>query len=270
MTVYWQPTFDPCLSVCTYFIHKLGSGGWGNNELQTYTHDTRNSFFTSDHKLVLRAIAESCPGAEGKAFTSARLVSRQKLDKQRGCLTAVITTPLAEGIWPAFWMLPAEPFSWPQDGEVDIMEAFGPKLANVTSHHWGTFDFGQHPEERKKHSTMEHAMPDFGRPEGHRYDLVWDQPPEDVDGIQGKGGRLIWYIDGQPKMKSSIAPGTRKMSDWQILLNVALGGNGVGGQAPTDGAWQLIVHELKLSDEPDGGWEKVGHDWETTPTGHDM
>ena len=50
--------------------------------------------------------------------------SHQKLDRQRGCLTAVLSAPCAGGIWPTFWLLPSKPFAWPNDGEVDIFESW--------------------------------------------------------------------------------------------------------------------------------------------------
>ena len=79
---------------------------------------------------MLRAVANNgCPNPEQK-YTSARLVSRQTLARDQGVLTAVILSPCAEGIWPAFWLLPQEPFAWPTDGEVDIAETWNGDRAN--------------------------------------------------------------------------------------------------------------------------------------------
>lgn len=109
-TAYWQGAFNPSTPVSQIFEQETGAHGWGNNESQNYTNDPKNSFFTPDGKLVLRGIVQS--GA-GDKYTSARLISHQKLDRQRGCLTAVLSPPCAEGIWPAFWLLPSKPFTWP-------------------------------------------------------------------------------------------------------------------------------------------------------------
>src|SRR5947209_6200288 len=59
---YWQADFCPSNPVSATFIHKIGVGeppGWGNNELEHYTADAANSFYTNDRKLVIRAIANS-------------------------------------------------------------------------------------------------------------------------------------------------------------------------------------------------------------------
>ncbi|KAH8156387.1 hypothetical protein CIB48_g11860, partial [Xylaria polymorpha] len=55
---------------------KLGHGdpwGWGNNELENYTADSANSFYTHDSKLVLRAISQSHHPDPEARYTSARL-----------------------------------------------------------------------------------------------------------------------------------------------------------------------------------------------------
>jgi beta-glucanase (GH16 family) len=107
---YWEAKWD----LINGWRHETGASGWGNAELQDYTNDQRNSHVDGT-TLIMKAIVE--PGR----ITSARLTSHKTLERDRGYLSARITAPSAEGVWPAFWMLPKEPFSWPTDGEVDIM-----------------------------------------------------------------------------------------------------------------------------------------------------
>lgn len=212
---------------------------------------------TPNGLLVLRALANNqSPNPEQK-YTSARLVSRQSLNRDRGCLTAVIQSPCAPGIWPAFWLLPQEPFAWPTDGEIDIAETWNGDLENHSCLHWG------HHHEGDKHRVLGTKIPDMnGRPV--RYDLAWDQP-----GGQPGQGRLVWYIDGRPVMKGHIPGGTRPMRDMTILLNVAMGGNVCQGVTPADGYYDMVIYSLYASEEPElGGWGGFEHAWQHTPEGH--
>ena len=45
-TTFWRPSFDPSRPVSLEWEQKLGhgEGGWGNNELQSYTSSPDNSF----------------------------------------------------------------------------------------------------------------------------------------------------------------------------------------------------------------------------------
>ncbi|RSL66391.1 hypothetical protein CEP53_003370 [Fusarium sp. AF-6] len=258
--VYWQPQFRPDNPVSNDWDAKIGNAdGWGNQELEYYTADQQNAFYTPDGKLVLRALANNNNPNPEQKYTSARLVSRQTLSRDQGVLTAVILSPCAEGIWPAFWLLPQEPFSWPVDGEIDIAETWNGDLENHTCLHWG-----QH-HEPEKHRVLGTRIPDMQyRPV--KYDFAWIQP-----GGQAGQGRMIWYIDGRPIMKAEIPAGTRPLREMTILLNVAMGGNVCGGKVPADGYYDMVVHTLFLGSEPEyGGWHRFDADWgnPATPLGN--
>lgn len=66
-------------------------------------------------------------------------------------------------------------------------------------------------------------------------------------------------------MKANIPPGTRRMSDWNIIMNVAMGGNVCGGQLPADGSYDFVVQDLVMAEEPPGGWS--GFETAYTKTG---
>ncbi|KAH6712072.1 glycoside hydrolase family 16 protein [Leptodontidium sp. MPI-SDFR-AT-0119] len=254
---YWQAAFNPSTPVSHIFEQETGAHGWGNNESQNYTSDPRNSFFTPDGKLVLRGIVQT--SAPDNKYTSARLVSHQKLDRQRGCLTAVLSAPCAAGIWPAFWLLPSKPFTWPTDGEVDIFESWNGDSVNHSCLHWGHFN----GEDWNKHRVVDTPIPSMAH-QPQVMAFAWDQPEN------GQGGRAVWYINGGVVMKADIPPGTRRISDWNIILNVAMGGNVCGGRLPGDGTYDFVVHELKLLDEPIGGWNQFGMDWQNGREGKTM
>ena len=207
-------------------------------------------YSTPEGMLVLRAIARNSAPSPEQRYTSARLVSKQTLARDRGVLTATILSPCAEGIWPAFWLLPQEPFSWPTDGEIDIAETWNGDRENRTCLHWG---FHHEPQ---KHRVLGTRVPDMHcRPV--RYEFAWDQP----NGVPGQG-RMIWYIDGRPVMKAEVPSGTRPLRDMTILLNVAMGGNVCGGKRPHDGYYDMVVYNLALLSELEyGGWGRFEQDW---------
>ena len=58
------------------------------------------------------------------------------------------------------------------------------------------------------------------------------------------------------------------MREWNVLLNVAMGGNVCQGKIPNAGVYDMVVHMLYLADEPDGGWGRFEHDWTSVAEGN--
>jgi len=211
---------------------------------------------TPDNKLVLRAFAEPSHPDPERRYTSARLVSKETLSRDRGCLSAELLLPCADGIWPAFWLLPREPFAWPGDGEVDVAETWNGDHENKSCLHWGL-----HGAEPQKHRTMGTPIPDMHtRPV--RFDWAWEQQPG-----PDQAGRMLWWIDGRPVMRAQIPEGTRPLRDWNVLLNVAMGGNVCQGKTPVEGQYDMVVHSLYLASEPQGGWGRFESDWHRAADG---
>lgn len=98
-----------------------GDPGWGNGELQWYTDSTANAALDGSGNLVIRARAE-----EGR-YTSARIITKGKVELEHGRIEAKARVPRGEGMWPAVWALGANIDSapWPACGEIDIMEHVG-------------------------------------------------------------------------------------------------------------------------------------------------
>lgn len=252
--VYWKPSFDATTSISQNFRHELGDHGWGNDEKQNYTDSPANSFH-HDNRLVVRGLVQH------GTYTSARLTSHQTLSRPRGYLEATTLPPSAPGIWPAFWMLPCEPFSWPGDGEVDIMENWNDEKTNHSCLHWGHYN----GEDAQKHRVVQTPLPDLTtRP--HTYGFAWIEE----EGIPDWRGRLVWYIDGRPVMKGSIPGGSRRMEDYRLLINIAMGGTCNKGKLPNDGYYDLVVSDLKMCEEPVGGWQAFEQAWNSTPEGKVM
>lgn len=68
-------------------------------------------------------------------------------------------------------------------------------------------------------------------------------------------------------MKGNIPLGTRKMQDFRILINIAMGGTVNKGQLPSNGYYDLVISDLKMCEEPVGGWGGFESAWSSTPEG---
>lgn len=114
--------------------YDTGGSGWGNNELQFYTNTTNNAQ-VANGILTITAKKENMGGM---AYTSARMVTRNKLDALYGRFEIKAKLPFGKGTWPAIWMLPTDRFygDWPKSGEIDIMEHVGydQDMVHFTTH----------------------------------------------------------------------------------------------------------------------------------------
>ena len=113
-----------------------GGGGWGNNELETYcapssntspcSSSSPNAYIDGSGHLAIQV------RLNGSTYTSARLKTQGLQTFHAGRIEASIQMPSHAGLWPAFWMLGAQPHvSWPTVGESDVMENW-PKTSNIS------------------------------------------------------------------------------------------------------------------------------------------
>jgi len=93
-------------------------GAYQDAGLQAYTNSPENVRLDGQGHLVIQA-RQTAGG-----YTSARPVTRGKLNLHYGRVSARIKFPAGQGIWPAFWMLGTNfhDAGWPRCGEIDIME----------------------------------------------------------------------------------------------------------------------------------------------------
>jgi beta-glucanase (GH16 family) len=198
------------------WVYDLGGGGWGNQELQTYTNRADNAALR-DGLLVITARAERFTGSDGIArdYTSARLKTKDRFQQTYGKFEARIQVPRGQGIWPAFWMLGSDidAVSWPQCGEIDVMENIGrePTIIHGTMHgpgYSGGSGLG-----------MSAPSPD-GKPFADAFHVF---------AIEWEPGEVRWFLDGRQyfsRKPSDLPSGTRWVfnHDFFLLLNVAVGG----------------------------------------------
>ncbi|GLR17635.1 family 16 glycosylhydrolase [Portibacter lacus] len=203
-----------------YWTHETGNNGWGNNELQNYTDNAKNSFVSAGY-LFIEAKEENF---EGSNYTSARMKTEDKYEMKYGRIDIRAKLPEGKGIWPALWMLGGnfQEVDWPKCGEIDIMELIGsqPKIAHGTAH------FGNSPGDKGSltKSTFLSGGKKFSE-EFHVFSMIWR---EDY---------LEWLVDG--KSFHIIRPADLGEYAWPFneefffIFNVAVGGDWPGSPNET-------------------------------------
>lgn len=110
---------SPCFSLIHLDIGN-GNWGWGNGEVQQYTSSADNIKVNGGSAVI------TVKDVGNKDFRSARIKTNGKVEFQYGSVEVRIKLPnLANGFWPAFWMLGSNfgSVGWPACGEIDILEA---------------------------------------------------------------------------------------------------------------------------------------------------
>ena len=209
----WQDEFDGPELNGDYWTHEVGGNGWGNGEAQYYTDGPRNAFI-DDGVLVIQALEEN---KLGKRYTSARLMTRDKVEVAYGRVEARIQIPTGQGVWPAFWMLGAnlDRKGWPHNGEIDIMENIGsePGVIHGTVHGPG-YAGGDGVGGSKRLPGNGRYADDF-----HVFAIEWEEE------------EIRWFVDGEEyfRLTPAAVPGQWVYDHpFFLILNVAVGGRWPG------------------------------------------
>ncbi len=233
----WSDEFDyEGLPDDSKWGYDVGGSGWGNNELQYYTDDS--NAYVKDGILVIEARKEE---KEGKAYTSARMITKNKGDWLYGKIEVKAKLPDGRGTWPAIWMLPTdwEYGGWPASGEIDIMEHVGYNQDTVhASIHTESY---YHKIRTHKTGTklVKGASEDF-----HVYSIEW--LPD----------KIIAFIDGEEYF--TFEPTKYKANptykEWpfdkrfHLLLNIAVGGDWGGAMGVDESIFpkQMLVDYVRV------------------------
>jgi beta-glucanase (GH16 family) len=191
-----------------YNSHYNGCTNSGNYELEWYTPQQ-----VSVHNgyALLRAIAspikgwngsheQSYPYQSGMISTGSGQGQAVKSSYSYGYFVARLKTISGKGLWPAFWLLPAD-HTWPP--EIDIMEIVGDRPNNVLmTYYWGNVDSPQKDSSVYTSLKQPNAW--------HTYAVNW-QP-----------GRIDWYIDGV--LRKSVVSKHVPSKPMEVIANLAVGG----------------------------------------------
>lgn len=224
-TLTWSDDFDgnageaPDPAKWGYDIG-TGDNGWGNQELQYYTDRAENVSLDGEGNLVITATNEFFGGSP---FTSARITTKDLFSQTYGRFEARMITPSGPGLWPAFWMLGdnIDEVSWPQCGEIDIMEMRG-QQPNITlgSLHGPGYSAGN------SISGSYSLEDDRFDKDFHIYAVEWFED------------RIDFFVDDflyQRLTPEDVTGEWVYNQDMFLILNVAVGGTFVGfptGQTP--------------------------------------
>jgi beta-glucanase (GH16 family) len=221
----WSDEFENGSSPdTTRWSYDLGSpNGWGNNELQFYTTDPKNARIENG-VLIIEAHQDS---VEGKPYTSARLVTKNKGDWTHGKIEVKARLPKGKGTWPAIWMLSTDwkYGGWPASGEIDIMEHVGydPGVVHGTIH----TETYNHIKQTQKEGKV--SVP-TAQDEFHLYGLNWTDEKMDflVD------DKVFYTVDRDAKDDFKGWPFDQR---FHLILNLAVGGNWGGKEGVDTTIW---------------------------------
>lgn len=200
--------------------------GWFNHELQYYSARRPRNVRIKGGALVIEAHREQLAKSQftdwgGQNYTSGKLVTRS--DYGYGFYEVRAKLPCGRGMWPAIWLLP-EGGTWPDEGEIDLMEMVGwdPNVVHATLH-TGAFNHRLNTQ-RGAQVTLPTACTDF-----HRYQLSWT-PDAITIGVDDRAYMRV--ANDQPGGKPAW-PFTRP---YKLILNLAVGGDWGGKMGVDDAA----------------------------------
>ena len=203
--------------------------GWGNNEKQWYTEANPRNAYVDKGALKITARNEQ---TSGKAYSSARLTTKNKGDWKYCKVSVRAKVPEGRGTWPAIWMMPTQsPYGqWPNGGEIDIMEHVGFDPDTVLSTvHTGRYNHMKGTQVGKRRH-LPTATSRF-----HVYTLEWEAE------------ELRSYVDGDLyftfKNEHTDSGAWPFDQPFHLILNLAIGG-GLGGQKGIDDT--LFPHVFEI------------------------
>ena len=244
-SLVWSDEFSGDSLDTTKWASENSCWGGGNDDRQCYTDRTDNVEVING-LLRLVALEESFTGPlyppewnsteqGSKDYTSGKVRTRGLAAWQYGRVSARMKLPAGQGMWPAFWMLPADDIygSWPLSGEIDIMEAVnlgsycdvceGGTVENRTH---GTLHFGNAFPANENYGQATN-LPNLARPdEGyHVYSVEWGE------------GRMNWFVDDLHFFSAAASDWFTVSPDasgndnapfdhpFYLMFNLAVGGN---------------------------------------------
>jgi beta-glucanase (GH16 family) len=161
-----------------------------------------------DHaRALIHAQVTSLPSArrspvlDALAYSSGRISTRGSFSQRYGYFEMRARFSAGQGLWPAFWLLPADG-SWPP--EIDIMEVLGHEPDKI----YTTVHSSMMPKQGGR--TEADSTPDGY----HRYGVMWG--PAMID----------FYLDGAKVQSMKTPPDAHK--PMYITANLAVGGHWPG------------------------------------------
>jgi beta-glucanase (GH16 family) len=218
----------------------------GDSKIEAQTYDPSRVALVPG--VGLRLSAGPAPVGGVKPYTSASVQSAEPQDgktlfaQRFGRFEASIRMPRQNGLWPAFWLLPADGM-WPP--EIDVVEfiAFpnGATPTNATKAPW----IGMNPATTLHWKTTEGLFKQATAGIDYSIDRTDVWPPFTdtfhTYAVEWRPERLSFFLDGEPVFCSS-EPAAIPQKAMYLILNLAISNGtrdrpGWAGYVPTDAKW---------------------------------
>lgn len=208
----------------------VGGGGWGNDEMQTYTDATANARLDGDGHLVIAAVR-----ATGGSWTSARLTTRGKLAFTAGRAEARIKIPAGDGLHSGFWLMGTDidTVGWPRSGEIDVVETLNEASEYNCTLHGPNADGSGWQAGRSRPWPLSDDFHDYWvqRSPG-RVEMGIDETSVCTFTRQNIGAQHLWVFD----------------KPFYLLLNVSVGGDYAGPPSPqTPSPSEMLVDSVEVT-----------------------
>ena len=188
---------------------KRSSADWA---VHMSSHDTLYAF--EDGNLVLRGMLNDFLPNDKVPYLTGGIWSKHKKNFGFGRIEIRAKFDVAQGFWPAIWMLPQanHALSWPHGGEIDIMEHFRDyPYVNNTIHSHYTYNLG------KRNRPPQVAYPNYKEGEYNTY------------GVERFQDSLVFFVNGKrtfnyPRFRKGV-DGQFPFSqhDYYLILDAQLG-----------------------------------------------
>ena len=209
----WHDEFDSgTLDETVWSKIPRSKAGWAVH----LTSDER-LFGFEDGNLVLRGMVNDILPNDKAEFLTGGVWSKYKKTFGFGRIEVRAKFDVAQGYWPAIWMLPqsTKTVNWPHGGEIDIMEHFGESpYVNNTVHSHYTYNLGR----RRRPPYVAYPM--------------YNEGEYNVYGVERFQDSLVFSVNGQRSMNY---PRYRKgandqfpfsQHDYYLILDAQLGNDG--------------------------------------------
>lgn len=234
-SLVWSDEFNGNALDGAKWVYEIGDGcpnlcGWGNNESQYYTSSPSNIHVDTGY-LHITARQQQF---QGSSYTSARIKTQGRYSFQYGKVEARIKMPQGHALWPAFWMLGSNitTVSWPQCGEIDVMEHI-----NSDPDIHGTIHYSNNGYTFNGQNTTCDVS------EFQIYTVEWDN------------NDIKWFVNGTLYHQVNITNGVNSTEEFHnpffLLLNMAVGGTWPGNpNASTPTSSTMLVDYVRVYQQP--------------------
>lgn len=222
----WSDEFNhgflPDAKKWAYDTHR-NKDGWYNAEVQYYSDKRAKNARLENGRLIIEVHKEdlsSFADFGGQAYSSARLITKGKMQWTYGFFEIRAKLPCNRGGWPAIWLLGDD---WPKGGEIDIMEQLGFDPTTI----YGTIH-SPHTVATKNANGAKTTVPKSCTA-FHDYQVDWSKD------------HISFFVDGV-KFHRIDRPKVATKENWPfdtpqfMVLNVAMGGGWAGQKGIDDKA----------------------------------